>query len=351
MPALSFPSFPDDVPTHPLLIIDFSLLKAGDPQEIDRLWEAATRLGFWYLKNHGAEKEVNGMFDLGAETMALPLEEKLKFEQGDDGGSAGYKAAGANAVDASGEKDTVEFVNISKDDVLAWPSHVHRRYPEPVEQNMPTVVQPFVNKSLEVNRTILNIFNDKLGLPKGTLFQQHPLDEHSGCEARIIKNPPMPHNIHKRAIGAHTDFGSLSFLHNRLGGLQVLVPGAETWQYIKPIPDHAICNVGDALAVFSGGILRSNMHRVLPPPGAQSTHERWSIVFFTRPGNSKVLRALVESSPTIAAAVASKPEKSFETGTTAKEWFARRVKYQRIANRTGPETWMSSRGTEADPTA
>lgn len=121
-----------------------------------------------------------------------------------------YKAAGANAVDATGEKDTVEFVNIAKDDVLAWPSRVHRSsYPAPVEQSMPTVVQPFVRKSLEVNRTILSIFNDKLGLPKDFLLQQHPLEEHSGCEARIIKNPPMPHNIQKRAIGAHTDFGSL----------------------------------------------------------------------------------------------------------------------------------------------
>lgn len=47
MPALSFPPFPDNVPTHPLLVIDFALLKAGDPQEIERLWEAATKLGFW----------------------------------------------------------------------------------------------------------------------------------------------------------------------------------------------------------------------------------------------------------------------------------------------------------------
>jgi len=72
------------------------------------------------LKNHGADQEVNDMFDMGAETMALPLEEKLKFDQGDDGRSFGcvftwsahrpaeftnfirYKSAGANAVDASG---------------------------------------------------------------------------------------------------------------------------------------------------------------------------------------------------------------------------------------------------------
>jgi len=350
MPALSFPPFPDDVPTHPLLVIDFALLKERNPEEIDRLWEAATKLGFWYLKNHGVEEEANRMFDLGTEVMALPLEEKMKFEQGDSGTSFGYKAAGLNAVDATGETDTIEFMNISKDDVLAWPERVQRSaYPEPVEQGMPNIVKPFVRKSLEVNQTILNIFNDKLGLPEGQLAQLHPLEERSGSEARILKNPPMPHNIHKRAIGAHTDFGTLSFLHNRLGGLQVLAPGTESWQYIKPMPNHAICNIGDALSIFSGGILRSNLHRVLPPPGAQSAYERWSLVFFTRPGDTKILRALVESSPTIADAVAANPDKKFETGSTAKEWFARRIKYQRIANRTGPETWMASRGTEVDP--
>ena len=39
--------FPDDVPTQPLLIIDYDLIKAGEEHEIDRLWQAATELGFW----------------------------------------------------------------------------------------------------------------------------------------------------------------------------------------------------------------------------------------------------------------------------------------------------------------
>ena len=42
------------------------------------------------LKNHGADELVDKMFAMGAETMDLPLEEKLKFEQGDDGMSFGY---------------------------------------------------------------------------------------------------------------------------------------------------------------------------------------------------------------------------------------------------------------------
>ena len=246
---------------------------------------------------------------------------------------------------------------------------------------MTTTVRPFVQKSLEVNQTILGIFNDKLGLPKGTLTDLHPPREHSGSEARLIKNPPMPHNIHKRAIGAHTDFGSLvsgvwqwvslywlsyqSFLHNRLGGLQVLPPGSEEWQYVKvrifhsseSISSHELSRYPDTLFVMLVTLypylvaasftpifivscepnsitkISTINHWSSPPPGEQSTFERWSLVFFTRPGNSKILRALKESSPIIAAAVASNPDSEFETASTAEDWFARRTKYQRVANR------------------
>ena len=41
------------------------------------------------LSNHGVDREVNAMFDVGAETLALPLAEKMKFEQGDNGDSFG----------------------------------------------------------------------------------------------------------------------------------------------------------------------------------------------------------------------------------------------------------------------
>lgn len=349
MSYTDFPAFPEDIPTHPLLVIDYELIKARDPTEIDRLWDAATKLGFWYLKNHGVSAEVNGMFDTGSETLALPIEEKMKFEQGDDGVSFGYKSIGANAVDATGKKDAVEFINIAKDDVLAWPKQVHRAYPETVNAHMASTLSSFTRKSLDINNVLLEILNEKLGLPVGALLEKHRIDEHSGSVSRITRSPPIKADSASPTLGSHTDFGSLSFLHNRLGGLQVLVPGAETWQYVKPIPGHAICNIGDSLSIFSGGILRSNLHRVVPPPGYQSTLERWSLVYFTRPGDSIILRTLVEDSPTIAKAVAKNPERNFETGSTASEWLTRRIKNQRINNRKGPETWMASRGTEVNP--
>ena len=41
------------------------------------------------MKNHDADREIDGMFEMGAETMSLPMNEKMKFEQGIDGQSFG----------------------------------------------------------------------------------------------------------------------------------------------------------------------------------------------------------------------------------------------------------------------
>lgn len=73
---------------------------------------------------------------------------------------------------------------------------------------MASTVAPFIRRSLEVNNTILEIFNDKLGLPAGSLVEHHLMEEFSGSEARITKNGPTA-NTTKVAIGSHTDFGSL----------------------------------------------------------------------------------------------------------------------------------------------
>ncbi|KAF8884276.1 Clavaminate synthase-like protein [Gymnopilus junonius] len=338
----TFPAWPEDVPTHPLLIIDYRLLRKKDPSEVDRLWEAATTLGFWYLKNHGADTAVAEMFDLGAAVMALPLEEMMKYEQGDQGESFGYKMAGGDVVSPSGELDTAEFLN---------PRLVRRKtpsYPPPVLFHMESVVRPFILKSLEVTNTTIDIFNDKLGMAKGRLLELHSDAEWSGSQARIIRNKATNSTV-KVATGSHTDFGSLSFLHNKQGGLQVLPPGADLWQYIEPIQDHAICNVGDALSILSGGLLRSNVHRVLPPPPTQANTERWSLVFFSRLGDSVILRALAEESPVVAEIVKKKSSGGSEKShphVTAQEWCQRRVKNRRMANRQATKTWEASLGTE-----
>lgn len=111
--------FSDDVPTHPLLIVDSKAIQAGDADAIATLYCACSELGFFCelacsffcggradlcprcadLKNHGLDPEP--IFAIGEATFDLPLEELMQFEQGDSGMSAGYKKANHTPRDNS----------------------------------------------------------------------------------------------------------------------------------------------------------------------------------------------------------------------------------------------------------
>jgi isopenicillin N synthase-like dioxygenase len=114
----------------------------------------------------------------------------------------------------------------------------------------------------------------------------------------MIKSPPQPPSDLRTALGRHTDFGSITILFNQLGGLQILPPpfltgGKEPeWTYVKPLRGHCIVNLGDAMVKFTNGLLRSNIHRVVSPPGEQAKETRYSVVYFSRPEDDVVLRRL-----------------------------------------------------------
>lgn len=94
-----------------------------------------------------------------------------------------------------------------------------------------------------------------------------------------------------------------------------------------------------------------------PPPLAQSHFDRWSLVYFTRPGDSVHLKALVGESTIIAKAVAETPDRDFDSGATASQWFARRQAKWRVDNQkvmlfVNPSLCASSshtRFSEGDP--
>ncbi|KAK4703375.1 hypothetical protein P7C70_g2840, partial [Phenoliferia sp. Uapishka_3] len=251
--------FPEDLECHPLVVVDYDILRAGSQEEIDKLYAAVTSLGFFYLKNHHVDPEP--VFEMGEETFALPMEELMKFEQGDSGMSAGFKKAGLTNVDAAGNVDTVYFINLAKDDVLHFPEVRQRTYPSTCIERMDDVYE-FVDRSDQVLLNLMISLEPKLGLPTGTFARLHPRDKNSGSECRIISKPAAGEinflaegdGGKAASIGSHTDFGSFSMLHGRgTGGLQVLPPGTDQWQYIRPMSGMAICNVGDTLCTHTFG--------------------------------------------------------------------------------------------------
>lgn len=210
---------------------------------------------------------------------------------------------------------------------------------------------------------LLGIINKKLQLPDFKLHNLHRLKAISGDQVRFVKAPPQPQDDRRTALAAHSDFGSVTVLFNKLGGLQVRLPAGidpippessqngntggnslrgvkngeeEQWVYVRPFPGHAIINLGDAMVKFSAGILRSNVHRVVSPPGGQAETTRFSLVYFSRPEDEVLLGPLKESP-----LVAERAQDGDEEILSSKDWILKRA----LARR-GQGKFEDGEGTE-----
>lgn len=97
----------------------------------------------------------------------------------------------------------------------------------------------------------------------------------------------------------HVDFGTVTLLANVVGGLQVLALGKrptdpEAWGWVRPRPGCLIFNLGDAIVQWTGGLLRSNVHRVQCAPGLQRFVDRYSLAILARPERNASMRKLVD---------------------------------------------------------
>ncbi|KAF3035683.1 hypothetical protein E8E12_005279 [Didymella heteroderae] len=292
------PPFPDNVPTAPLLRISLSKLLASDADEQQRCWRACQELGFFYLDLRGNDGEMllgdaDNLFALMKTFYDLPVSEKVKYDFKRKGSYFGYKGYGEGIIDAKGTRDRNEFYNVSKDDILGLSDRLP--CPDVLNGQEPRALfTSYIERSHAICSTIITLLSNHLSLSQearndGGLEAVHRLRAISGDQIRFVRAPPQEPTTKGVALGEHTDFGSVTVLFNRLGGLQVRLPEhmsavlpvqdsacetekklcEEGWCYVKPLPGHCIVNLGDALVKFSSGKLRSNVHRVVAPPGRQ----------------------------------------------------------------------------------
>lgn len=113
-----FSSFPNHVPTAPLVTISLKKLVDRDAEEQERLFNASKSLGFFYLDMTECEDgeslldESSTMFDLMENFYELPVKEKLKYDFAAEGSYFGYKGLGAEVIDGKGTKDKNEIYNV-----------------------------------------------------------------------------------------------------------------------------------------------------------------------------------------------------------------------------------------------
>ncbi|KAG9231349.1 hypothetical protein BJ875DRAFT_536610 [Amylocarpus encephaloides] len=246
------------------------------------------------LKGEQLLNEANQFFDLGPKLYDLRREELQKYDYKNRGSYIEYKGFGNAVVDEHGNLDWNEFYNMTFSTFHPTPfSHPQVIY------DHDELIKSYIKHSHALVTTILSHLNTHLHLPPNTLQKLHRLTSPSGDQIRVIKSPPQPVSDRRTALGKHTDFGSITLLFNRLGGLQILPPPSLTledhkpqWTYVKPIPSHCIVNHGDSMVKFTRGVLRSNIHRVVSPPGEQACHTRYSVFYFSRANDEVILKGL-----------------------------------------------------------
>lgn len=206
------------------------------------------------------------------------------------------------------------------------------------------LIKSFMTSAHAIVTLVLELLNKHLQLPPNTLQDMHRLSGRGGDQVRFIKAPPQPRDDRRTALGEHTDFGSVTVLFNRLGGLQILPPGKDAeWCYVKPLPGCAIINLGDAMVKFTNGLLRSNIHRVNAPPGDQADHTRYSLVYFNRPEDHVLLRRLEGSD-----AIPPLADGEEEEQINSKDWILRRALGHRVnLNPNAAVDWDKALGTES----
>lgn len=241
-----------------------------------------------------------------------------------------YKMLGATKVDANGTKDLAEFYNVGKNDMIDSHADPTRKFPSIITDNKPLFAK-YSTTAHGIGMTIMDVLARKLGIDPKEIHDRHQISEHAGDHVRITRGPPRKTiEMPEIQTPSHTDFGTITILRNWLGGLQVwsesarkagpLEPDSDgQWLWVKPKPNHAIVNLGDAAVKFTNGVLCSGRHRVIPAPGEQGKLARYSIVYFVRPIDNCRLKTLKGSGVPPA-------DDMDEEGIEAKEWIYHQAK-------------------------
>lgn len=65
-----------------------------------------------------------------------------------------------------------------------------------------------------------------------------------------------------------------------------------SWKWVKPYPESITVNIADVLQFWSGGYLKSSVHRVVAPPPDQAHIDRLGLLYFLRPAHDLKLKTL-----------------------------------------------------------
>lgn len=273
-------------------VLSYDAFVNGDKQAfVAELDKTCRDTGFFLLADHGIDETmVSKAFEQAQEFFALDAAEKEPLDISLSPHNRGYARIGSESLDEkSGVMDTKEAFNIGLDlpaddprVVAGEPFRGVNLWPDLPEfrEAMLAYYNAVWSLGVDLHRAISLAF----GLQE-TYFAEHfdaPM-----ATLRVLHYPQADGQSSGIGAGAHTDYGSLTFLRtDGVAGLQVK-PRGQDWQDVPHVPGAFIVNIGDCLMRWSNDIYVSTPHRVLAPKA-----KRTSIAFFLDPNPDSLVKAL-----------------------------------------------------------
>ena len=284
-------------------VIDFSDYHQRKAEITEALWQAATEVGFFQIKNHGITAQaVNEAFDRAEQFFALSESVKAQYPR-PKGANVGWESL-SQVRPSTGTPDQKESYQITRPYMNGlWPS----------ESELPGFkndMLSFEQQCWALGMQVLSCFADKLGFESDFFARAHaPHSDDYQSTLRLLHyypTEPVDKQGNLWRAGAHTDFDCLTLLfqHEGHGGLQVC-PGKEAqggrWTNVPPRPDVITCNIGDMLQRWSDDALLSNLHRVRMPMQGEYAGSRQSIAFFCQANKNEIIAGPAKKYPAISA--------------------------------------------------
>ncbi|KAA8536420.1 hypothetical protein F0562_028898 [Nyssa sinensis] len=225
------------------VIIDFSLLTSGDPDQrskiIQDLGKACEDWGGFMLINHGVpESLIKAVIDVCKEFFNLTEDEKREFE-------------GKHVFDPI---KCGTSLHGRQDKVLFWRHFlkviVHPEFRFPYKSTgFSELAFEFCKRIRQLVRELLKVISRNLGLEE--CYIEKTLDLESGFQLFTTNlYPPCPQPELAIGIPPHCDHGLLTILaQNEIGGLQVQHNGK--WVNVDALSDCFFVNIGDHLEILS----------------------------------------------------------------------------------------------------
>src|SRR5690606_20604560 len=195
--------------------IDLSDFEARKTEIADQLWDAATRIGFFQLVNHGIpQAQIDEAFEYTERFFNLAPEVKAKYPL-EKGTNAGWEYK-AQVRPSTGTADNKESYQITLPRMAKlWPTGDEL-------PGFKAVMLAFERANWALGMKVLSCFALKLGFEPDFFTEAHdPMSPEYQCTLRLIHYLPMvnakPEDFTGWRAGAHTDFDCLTLLHQRPG--------------------------------------------------------------------------------------------------------------------------------------